>query len=57
MEPWRVSEEPGGYDTADVGHRNAEPDRRRTAVMWLYVVCKPRDEAGSSGITTYDLKK
>ena len=57
VEPWGISEEPGGYDAADVNHSQAERDRRRAAVMWLHVVRLPCDEAGSGGINTHDLKK
>jgi hypothetical protein len=57
VEPWGVREEPGGYDAADVNYSQAERDRRRAAVMWLYVVRLPCDEARSHGISTYDLKK
>ena len=56
MKPWRASENPGGYKAADVGCGRAECDRRRAAVMRLYVVRVPREETGSDGITTYDLK-
>ena len=57
MEPWGVSVEPGGYDTAEVDKSHGDPDRRRTTVMWLYVVRVPCDETGSKGINSYDLKK
>ena len=56
VEPWRASENPGRYDTADVKCGRADHDRRCAAIMWLYVVRVPRDKAGSRGITTYDLK-
>ena len=56
MEPWGASENPGGYDSADVNRGQADRDRRCAAEMRLYVVRVPRDEAGSGGITTYDLK-
>jgi hypothetical protein len=56
VEPWGVIEEPGRYDATGVSCGHADRDRRRAAVMWLYVVCVPREEAGSDGITTYDLK-
>jgi len=57
VEPWGVSEEPGGYDAANVDRSQDERDRSRAAVMWLYVVRLPCDEAGTDGIRTYDLKK
>jgi hypothetical protein len=57
VEPWGASEEPGRHDTTNIDHSHAEPDRCRTAVMWLYVIRVPCDEAGSDGINTYDLKK
>ena len=57
VEPWRASENPGGYNAPEVNHGRADRDRCRAAVMWLYVVRVPRDEAGTGGITTYDLKK
>ncbi len=57
MEPWGVTEEPGRYDAADVNCGQTERDRRRPAVMWLYVVRLPCDEAGRDGISTYNLKK
>jgi len=57
VEPWGVTEEPGRYDAADVNCGQTERDRRRPAVMWLYVVRLPCDEAGRDGISTYNLKK
>ena len=56
VEPWGAGENPGGYDSADVNRGQADRDRRCAAEMRLYVVRVPRDEAGSGGITTYDLK-
>ena len=56
MEPWGTSEQPGGYDPADVKCAHADRDRRCAAVMWLYVVRVPRKETGSGSITTYNLK-
>ena len=38
VETWGVRENPGGYNAADVNRDRAECDRRRAAVMWLYVV-------------------
>lgn len=57
VKPWGVTKEPRGHDAADVDHSQAERDRRRTAVVWLYVVRLPCDEAGCYGIRTYDLEK
>jgi hypothetical protein len=57
VEPRGVIEQPGRYEAAVVKCGHADRDRRRAAVMWLYVVRVPREEAGNDGITTYDLKK
>jgi len=57
MEPWRVGEEPRGHDAADVSHDKCDGNRSRAAIMRLYVVRNPRGEAGTAGVTTYDLKK
>ena len=57
VEPWRISEQPGGHDPADVNYTHAERDPRRPAVMWLYVVRIPREQARGDRISAYDLKK
>ena len=56
MESWRARENPGGYNAPDITHGRADRDRCCAAVMWLYVVRVPSDEAGCGGETTYDLK-
>ena len=56
MEPWGTSEQPGGYDPANVNYGHADRDRRCAAVRWLYVVRVPRQEARNGGITSYNLK-
>ena len=56
MEPRRVSKEPGGHDPTDVSRHEGDGNRSRAAVMRLYVIRKPRGEAGSAAITAYDLQ-
>ena len=54
---WGAGKKPGRYDAAHVTGGRGKRDRRRAAVMWLYVVRLPREYAGSDGINLCDLKK
>ena len=56
MEPWRVGEEPGGYDASNVSYDKDEGNCSRAAVVWLYVIHSPRAEGGSDAKTAYDLE-
>ena len=57
VEPRGSGEKPDGYDAAYVNYDRAERDCRCAAVMRLYVVRLPRDDARSEGISAYGLKK